>query len=641
MKLTIFNGVGATSCQQRELSWPEFAQWTLAPSEYHDKASCPLIKLATVGDVRTARGSLRHDGNIQEVWGIEGDYDGGQIAPEVAYYELAKAGIKSVIYTTPSHTEEYPRWRVIAPFEKKHQPAERREAVARLNGALGGILAKESFTLSQSFYFGKINGSHNYKAYVVPGQAIDCIQGLTPVYPIGINQSDAPIERDPWVFNAEVYKDLHDALKYVSSDDYHTRIAVGQALSHLGDAGFLLYATWHGDAGREFTYDTLSKWATFDGVRTGYQAIFNMASAHGWINPASHKPLNPKDFKFVQGFIPPVQVERELTEFSFTSADDMIERAAPIKYLIKGIMQQDSIGIMAAQSMAYKSFMALEMAHCICTGRDFFTHKIKQVGKVLYICGEGKGGLTNRMAALKRKHGGFNGNFYVMDNFMSIDDEEDMRRLALTVQKVKPVAIIFDTLSSLNSHTNENDSGEVAHILASLRKNLSNGLTSIMIIHHFGKDSEKGMRGSSAFLNNVDFVYNMTREKDSQISVLSCKKAKDGNEFRDITVEAEEIELGFDDDDGYPVKSLVLNQIENIEHEVKVSIDDKRFKYLVEILTERPVKTTQEYDETVVNYLTGQGIKGQTCLNFKVKFKKYMLKTGKMTISGDEIRLNL
>jgi hypothetical protein len=131
---------------------------TTAPS----KAELPWLKLATFGDVRTHRGSLRHDGNITAVTGIEADYDGEAITVERARQILANAGIAAIIYTSPSHTEDTPRWRVLCPLAHPIPSHARAGMVARLNGLFVGALATESFTASQAYYYGSVrsNPSH-------------------------------------------------------------------------------------------------------------------------------------------------------------------------------------------------------------------------------------------------------------------------------------------------------------------------------------------------------------------------------------------------------------------------------------------------------------------------------------------------
>jgi hypothetical protein len=156
--LTIFENVQATKKSTQILSWSELVATLGSPPVFPSKRDMPLIKLARFGTNRTDKGSLRHDANLQLITGIEGDYDGGVVQPEKALRLLEQHNIRALVYTTPSHKSEAPRWRVLAPLSAEYDPAYRRKFVSRLNNALGGILANESFTLSQVFFFGKVAG---------------------------------------------------------------------------------------------------------------------------------------------------------------------------------------------------------------------------------------------------------------------------------------------------------------------------------------------------------------------------------------------------------------------------------------------------------------------------------------------------
>ncbi|WP_374376398.1 hypothetical protein, partial [Tabrizicola sp.] len=146
------------------------------------KTGLPLIKLGTFGDVRTDKGSLRHDANLLQVSGIEGDYDAGTVQPQEAAERLRQAGLAGLIYTTPSHTAVSPRWRVLVPLAAAVSPDQRNAFCARLNGALGGALAVESFTASQSFYFGEVAGCP-VESILVEGQPVDRVSGLPSIGP--------------------------------------------------------------------------------------------------------------------------------------------------------------------------------------------------------------------------------------------------------------------------------------------------------------------------------------------------------------------------------------------------------------------------------------------------------------------------
>jgi hypothetical protein len=78
------------------------------------------------------------------------------VTPEQAIDRLEQLGVRAAVYPSPSSTVDKPRWRVICPLSEQLPPDARAGLIARLNGALGGILAGESFALSQSYYFGAL-----------------------------------------------------------------------------------------------------------------------------------------------------------------------------------------------------------------------------------------------------------------------------------------------------------------------------------------------------------------------------------------------------------------------------------------------------------------------------------------------------
>ena len=114
---SIFPDVSGSSIKASTWPWERIVQYIASPTkEFASKQDCPLIKLATFGQQRTEKGSLRHDANVLKVTGLEGDYDAGEVRINEAAMLLSDAGITAVIYTSPSHTEQAPRWRVLCPL---------------------------------------------------------------------------------------------------------------------------------------------------------------------------------------------------------------------------------------------------------------------------------------------------------------------------------------------------------------------------------------------------------------------------------------------------------------------------------------------------------------------------------------------
>jgi hypothetical protein len=137
-----------------------------------------LIKLARFGDALSANGCLRHDANVLDIDGLETDYDAGKMPVEEASRRLREANVAALVYTSPSHTEPNPRWRVFCPTSETLPPERREALVARINGVLGGVLAGESFTLSQGYYFGSVKGNPAHRVELIEGRYIDLADDL-------------------------------------------------------------------------------------------------------------------------------------------------------------------------------------------------------------------------------------------------------------------------------------------------------------------------------------------------------------------------------------------------------------------------------------------------------------------------------
>jgi len=170
--ITVFRSFGATSQTRMAYSLGSLAE-TIQRRNAPTKDALPWLKLAMFGNVRTAKNSLRHDANVLSITGIEADYDAGKMTFDEAHEVLEKQGLASLLYTSPSHTDDAPRWRVLCPLAVELPRARRDHLMGRLNGLFRGIFAGESWTLSQSYYFGSVASNPSHIVEIIEGQTID------------------------------------------------------------------------------------------------------------------------------------------------------------------------------------------------------------------------------------------------------------------------------------------------------------------------------------------------------------------------------------------------------------------------------------------------------------------------------------
>jgi hypothetical protein len=135
MIVTLFPNYAAREKREANLTLDDLHKMVLeatAPT----KEDLPWVKFTRFGNIpnpQTNSGCLRWDGNVKEVCGVLADYDDEEMTPEEAAERLDKAGVNAIVYTSPSHTNQKPRWRVGCPFSARLEPDKHYHMVARLN----------------------------------------------------------------------------------------------------------------------------------------------------------------------------------------------------------------------------------------------------------------------------------------------------------------------------------------------------------------------------------------------------------------------------------------------------------------------------------------------------------------------------
>lgn len=158
MRVTFFRNAAAKKAKVEDLTREELAE-RIAAAHARTKEQLPWLKLALFGDRKSVNGSLRHDANVLKATGAELDYDGEVVPMLEATGKLAAAGVSYLAYTSPSHTPERPRWRVLLPFSADLEPSQRRAMAQAANEVIGGLASPESFKLSQAYYYGGTDAS--------------------------------------------------------------------------------------------------------------------------------------------------------------------------------------------------------------------------------------------------------------------------------------------------------------------------------------------------------------------------------------------------------------------------------------------------------------------------------------------------
>ena len=205
--------------------------------------------------------------------------------------------------------------------------------------------------------------------------------------------------------------------------------------------------------------------------------------------------------------------------------DAELEALPDPEFLLAPFLLQRSLTVVYGPPAAGKSFLLLDWASCIASGRSWLGHAVSP-GPAVYIAGEGIGGIRKRVQAWKheRRHTGPIGLFIVTsavqlhmpEHVFALRDE-----LLATIGR-PPALIIADTLSRCMVGGDENSSRDIGQAIAGadfLRDQLG---ATVLLAHHALKNGE-AERGSSALRGAADTMFSL-REEDGLRSLETTKQ---------------------------------------------------------------------------------------------------------------------
>ncbi len=257
----------------------------------------------------------------------------------------------------------------------------------------------------------------------------------------------------------------------------------------------------------------------------------------------------------LEGFEVLPDPEGQKKRFALLTASEL-RALPPVKWMVQGVVPQSGIGALYGPPSAGKSFVVLDLLGAISRGRDWFGHTTKQT-PVAYLALEGEGGIAQRVKAFESVNGPLTDNFRAMMSGLDIRKAADRDGLVDAIRGAGLAGglIVVDTFAMSVPGMDENDSSAMGLAIASL-KSIQRELGGVvMVAHHTGKDSSKGLRGHSSLLAALDFSIEIQNANDGRAWKIG--KAKDGRDDVYHPFELQTVQLGADDDLN-PIESCVV-----------------------------------------------------------------------------------
>ena len=248
-------------------------------------------------------------------------------------------------------------------------------------------------------------------------------------------------------------------------------------------------------------------------------------------------------------------------------SDDDLCKLPPLQWRIKKVLPQTGLAAIYGASGSGKSFLVLDALQALAAGHEWFGYKTKPCN-VLYCALEGEGGIAGRVAAYRIRHGESSQNIRYLVQPFSLLDGGDITDLAKAIKAAGQGAdvVVLDTLNRAAPGADENDSKSMGQIIAAAKELQTHIGGLVLLVHHTGKDSSKGLRGHSSLHAALDAAIEVRRDGDNREWLIA--KSKDGEDGEAHPFKLDVVEIGTDED-GEPVTSCTVHPMEKIADNIK------------------------------------------------------------------------
>lgn len=235
-----------------------------------------------------------------------------------------------------------------------------------------------------------------------------------------------------------------------------------------------------------------------------------------------------------------------------------------VEWTFYKIMPRRGLMVLVGPSQSGKTFLELELARCLATGKPFFNiAPDDQCGTVFLFAGSEGSGLEQRVAALGEK-----GPLPI--SATAIQDLGQRDALKHLYEEIKGEAermmlihgvplrlVVIETLAASGLLANEDDNAEAARAMANLGM-LSDLLDVVVLTTHHPPKDKSGSRGASSIPAAADYIWEIYRPDRDPVRKLDQTKARDAEQMMIGAFTLLETQLGRDSR-GRPITSTVVS----------------------------------------------------------------------------------
>lgn len=213
-------------------------------------------------------------------------------------------------------------------------------------------------------------------------------------------------------------------------------------------------------------------------------------------------------------------------------------------WLLTNFLYEDAITVVYGLPGSAKSFLMVDWACHLALGLPWQGRNTQQC-HVLYLATEGIRGYRRRILAWCHQHryspSILEDHLAFIPHAVPLRQKPEVLDLIATLQEYltafsddRPIILILDTLFGCAAGVNINAPDAATLLieqLQTMKEQLK--LNHILVVHHSGKDTTRGMSGNMALKASTELSYHVEMDKDTRTLTLSSDRIKDDE---DITV---------------------------------------------------------------------------------------------------------
>ncbi|MFI9079159.1 AAA family ATPase [Streptomyces sioyaensis] len=251
-----------------------------------------------------------------------------------------------------------------------------------------------------------------------------------------------------------------------------------------------------------------------------------------------------------------------IAELLDTSALDDMPALEP---LVGDLLHLDSLARVVGPSGHMKSFMVIDFAAHVGTGKQWHGQYVRQ-GTVVYLVAEGSRGIRKRVRAWEKHHGLKADNvFFLPRPVQAMSPEWDV--LIEAMHRLSPALIVIDTQARISVGVEENSAKELGVVVDRMEQLRAATGSCVLVIHHTGHIGEHG-RGSSSAKGALQSELHVSKKGDNASNVvvtMKVGKQKDDEQHGEMQFGLKVVTIdGEFRPDGRPVTSVVLESLDRI-----------------------------------------------------------------------------